>query len=80
MLDLIERGEFPDPSEAVFVILGEHRELEPHADLRQELLRRSCQAENDDPLPSLSGDELEAHFRELGDTPLSEPAVWQKTP
>jgi hypothetical protein len=49
LLDLIERGEFADPSEAVFVILGEHRELEPHADLRDQFLRRSCQAESDDP-------------------------------
>jgi hypothetical protein len=26
LLDLIERGVFTDPSEAVFVILGEHRD------------------------------------------------------
>jgi antitoxin ParD1/3/4 len=34
VLDFVERGVFTDPSEAVFVILGEHQELEPHADLR----------------------------------------------
>ncbi len=79
LLDLIERGVFADPSEAVFVILGEHRELEPHADLRRELLRRSCQAAINDPRPSLSGDEVEKHLRELSAAPVPEPAVWRKT-
>jgi antitoxin ParD1/3/4 len=75
----IERGDFVDPSDAVVVILGEHRKLEPHADLRHELLRRSCQLEIDDPRPILSGDDLAAHLRELVDTPLPPAAVW-KTP
>ena len=79
LLDLIERGVFADPSEAVFVILGEHRELEPHADLRQELLRRTVQAAIDDPRPPLSGEAVEKHFRELSAAPLPEPAVWRKT-
>jgi antitoxin ParD1/3/4 len=79
LLDLIERGMFADPSEAVFVIMGEHRDLEPHADLRHELLRRSCQAGIDDPRLFFSGDEVEKHFRELSAAPLPEPAVWRKT-
>jgi len=29
LLGLIEKGTFHDPSEAVFVILGEHQDLEP---------------------------------------------------
>jgi Arc/MetJ-type ribon-helix-helix transcriptional regulator len=79
LLGLIERGVFADPSEAVFVILGEHRDLEPHADLRRELLSRSLQAAADNnPRPSLSGDEMERHLRELCDTPLPEAAVWLK--
>ena len=41
VLDLVEEGVFTDPGEAVFVILGEHKDLEPHADLREEILRRS---------------------------------------
>src|SRR5438128_10939397 len=49
LLGRIERGIFADPSEAVFVILGEYRELEPHADLREELLRRTVQAAIDEP-------------------------------
>jgi antitoxin ParD1/3/4 len=37
LLERIEKGVFLDPSEAVFVLLGEYEELEPHTDLRQEL-------------------------------------------
>jgi antitoxin ParD1/3/4 len=35
LLGHIERGTFRDPSEAVFVILGEQAELEVHPDLRE---------------------------------------------
>ena len=58
LLDLIEQGTFLDLSEAMFVILGEHKELEPHADLRQELLKRSIEAAADDPRPGISSEEL----------------------
>ena len=51
LLDLVEKGLFTDPGEAVFVILGEHKDLEPHADLREEILRRTLQAAMDDPRP-----------------------------
>src|SRR6266850_3743114 len=80
LLDLIERGVFGDPSEAVFVMLGEHRDLEPHDDLRHELLQRTVQAAIDDPRPSLSGNEVETQLRELADTPLPEAAIWRKIP
>jgi Arc/MetJ-type ribon-helix-helix transcriptional regulator len=79
LLELIERGVFADPSEAVFVMLGEHRDLEPHDDLRHELLQRTVQAATDDPRRSLSGDEVEKHFRELSAAPLPEAAIWRKT-
>ncbi len=69
LLDLIEQGKFLDPSEAVFVILGEHKELEPHADLRRELLKRSIQAAADDPRPGISGKEMKARLREKFKTP-----------
>ena len=78
LLGLIERGVFADPSEAVFVILGEHRDLEPHDDLRRELLSRSLQTAIDDPRPSFSSDEVEKRFKELLDAPMQEAAVWQK--
>ncbi len=80
LLDLIERGIFADPSAAVFVMLGEHRDLEPHDDLRHELLQRTVQAAIDDPRPSLSGIEVKAQSRELADTPLPEAAIWRKIP
>jgi len=74
MLDLIEQGKFLDPSEAVFVILGEHKELEPHSDLRRELLKRSIEAATDDPRPGISMEELKALLREKRKAPLPEPA------
>ncbi|MDR3440586.1 CopG family transcriptional regulator [Telmatospirillum sp.] len=80
LLDFIERGVFTDPSEAVFVIFSEHHDLEPHADLRTELLRRSCQAAIDDPRPSFSHEEVTEHLRQLVAKPQPEPAVWQKKP
>lgn len=78
LLDLIEQDKFLDPSEAVFVILGEHKELEPHADLRRELLKRSIQAAADNPRPGISGDEMKALLREKFKNPLPEPARWEK--
>lgn len=58
VLDMIERGIFISPSEATFVILGEHMELEPHRDLREELMRRRIQASLDDPIPTSTPDEV----------------------
>jgi hypothetical protein len=79
LLGLIERSVFADPSEAVFVILGEHRDLEPHADLRRELLSRLLQAAIDDRRRSLPGNAVEKQLWQLIDTRMPEPAVWWKT-
>ena len=77
LLGLIEKGIFHDPSEAVFVILGEHKDLEPHTDLRREILARSLQATIDDPRPSMPAEEVFKELREL--RALSrEPVVWEK--
>lgn len=78
LLDRIEQGKFLNPSEAVFVILDEHEELEPHADLRGELFKRRIQAAADDPRPGISGEELKARLREKFKEPLPEPARWEK--
>ena len=78
LLDRIEGGKYLDPSEAVFVILGEHEELEPHADLRQELFKRSIQAAADDPRPGISGEEMIKRLHELSAEPQPEPATWEK--
>jgi hypothetical protein len=67
-----------DPSEAVFAMLGEQQELEPHADLREELLRRSCQAVLDDPRPGIPHEEVMERLRVLMKTPRPEPAAWRR--
>ena len=80
LLAHIERGTFQDPSEAVFVIFGEHEELEPHDDLRHELLKRSLQAAIDDPRPGIPAEEVFGKLRTQMKQPLAEPAVWRKLP
>ena len=79
MLDMIERGIFTDPSEAVFVILGEHKELQPHRDLREELLRRMIQASIDDPGRWHTFDEVRARLEQIIAS-KDPPAYWQKEP
>ena len=78
LLGLIERGDFVDPGEAVFVILGEHQELEPHADLRAEIQRRADQAALDDPRPGIPQEKMNERLQELIVRPRSEPAVWPR--
>jgi hypothetical protein len=78
VLDLVEEGVFTDPGEAVFVILGEHKDLEPHADLREELLRRTLQAAMDDPHPGFTLDEVKERFDKLRSEPRADPAVWRR--
>jgi antitoxin ParD1/3/4 len=78
VLDFVERGVFTDPGEAVFVILGEHRDLEPHADLREEILRRTLQAAMDDPRPGVTLDEVQERFDKLRSEPRPEPAMWRQ--
>jgi antitoxin ParD1/3/4 len=77
LLGLVEKGIFLDPSEAVFVILGEHQELESHADLRRELLSRMLQAAMDDPRPSIPAEEVFKKLKEKRGT-LREAAEWKK--
>jgi antitoxin ParD1/3/4 len=79
LLDQVERGVFTDPSEAVFVMLREQHELEPHDDLREELLRRSCQAAMDDPRRPISHEEGVQRVREPLASPPPKPAVRRRT-
>ena len=79
LLGLIERGVFVDPSEAVFVILGEHKDLEPHADLRRELLRQILQAAIDDPRPSVPHEKVMERLRKMAEALRPEPAEWRRT-
>ncbi len=76
LLDQIERGVFTDPSEAVFVLLDEARELEPHLDLRQELLKRRILSSANDPRPGVSFDEFMGKLEATRTKPRPKPAVW----
>jgi antitoxin ParD1/3/4 len=80
LIDLIASGVFTDPSEATFVMLGEQQELEPHSDLREELMRRSCQAALDDPRPGITTEEMQERLRAWSSAPRVEPAVWRRAP
>lgn len=80
VLDLVAHGVFADPSEAVFVIVGEHKDLAPHADLRRELLNRTLRAAMDDPRPPIPGDVFFANLKSRMDAPLPEPAEWKRRP
>lgn len=77
LLDEIERGVFADPNNAISVVLAEYRELEPHTDLRRELLQRTIQAALADPRPAATASEVakESHVPALEGQ--AEPAVWE---
>lgn len=78
LLGAIEQGKFLDPGEAVFVILGEHKELEPYADLRRELLQRRLQSAMDDPRPGIPADEVFAKLDKMLAEPRPAAAVWEQ--
>ena len=77
LLERIEKGVFLDPSEAAFVLFGENEELEPHKDLRQELLRRRLKAAIDDPRPSIPAAHVFDTLRKKMAAPQPEPVVWR---
>jgi antitoxin ParD1/3/4 len=79
LLDQIECGVFVDPSEAVFVMLTEQRDLEPHADLREEILQRSCQTAIDDPRGT-PHEEVVEKMRALAAALRPAPATWRRRP
>jgi len=78
VLDFVERGVFTDPSEAVFVILGEHKDLEPHDDLREESLKRSLEASMNDPRPTVPMEEVMERMEKLAAGPRPEAASWRQ--
>lgn len=77
LLERVERGVFFDPSEAVFVMLGESRELAPHKDLQDKLRRRQIRAALDDPHPGIPGKEAIARMCAEMERPRPAPASWQ---
>jgi antitoxin ParD1/3/4 len=79
LLGHIERGTFTDPSESTFVMLGDQQELEPHADLRREFLKRRIQAGIHSG-PGRPAEEVFERLRKSLAEPQPEPAVWRKEP
>jgi len=78
LLERVERGVFVDPSEAVFAIIKNFIDMEPHRDLRDELLRRIIQAAIDDPRPGIPHEEVSAMMDRWIAEPRSEEALWEK--
>lgn len=79
LLERIERGLFHDPSEAVFAIVQNFRELEPHRDLRDALLGRMLDAARADLEPGRPIDEVFDELRRDMAKPRPEPARWEKS-
>jgi len=78
LLDLIARGVFTDPSEAVFVMLGEQQQFEPHTDVRRDLFRRRIKEALDDPRPGIPHEVAAAEIEALLAAPRSRPALWRR--
>lgn len=78
LLEHVEQGSFTDPSEAVFVMVGLFRDLEPHQDLRDEVLRRKLQSAMDDPRPPRPADEVFNALERRYAEPSPPPARWRK--
>lgn len=78
ILDLVERGVFTDPGEAVFVMLGEQKDLEPHTDLRNECLKRILADAMRDAGPGLSAEDVAAQLKKLRSEPRPPAAVWER--
>jgi hypothetical protein len=79
LLGLVEKGVFMDPSEAVFVMLGEQQNLDAYPDLRRELLQRTVDAAANDPRPAVPAETFFAELRARLAAPRPLPAVWDST-
>jgi Arc/MetJ-type ribon-helix-helix transcriptional regulator len=80
LLERVEHGLFADPAEAVFAIVGNFRDLEPHRDLRDELLRRTLERSLEDVKAgrTLPADEVFDRLQRRYSQPRPEPGCWQK--
>lgn len=78
LLARVERGLFVDPSEAVFAIVQNFIEMEPHRDLRDELLGRLLDAAAADLESARPAEEVFAELRRELAKPRPEPARWEK--
>ena len=84
LLERVERGMFVDPSEAVFAIVRNFIDMEPHRDLRDERLRRILDESIASSLEDMKADrthDLDEVFDELRQEmakPRPGAAHWQK--
>lgn len=80
IIDLVADGIFEDPSEAVFVMMTEQQELEPHKDLREELFKRRIQASIDsiEEGEGIPHEEFMTMLEERLKNPIPKPATWEK--
>ena len=79
ILDMVEDGVFVDPSEAVFVFMQQAKDIDPHNDLKEEILRRRINQglKDHNEGRSYSMEEVRERMEQYvkGKT---EPAVWSK--
>jgi len=80
LLERVERGDFVDPSEAVFVIVWNFIDMEPHRDLRDELMRRILERSFEDVKAGRvhDADEVFDELERKMAVPQPEPARWEK--
>ena len=84
LLAQVERGHFVDPSEAVFAIVKNFIDMEPHRDLRDELLRRILDGsikrglEDAEAGRVRDADEVFDELRRKMAAPRPAPARWEK--
>ena len=78
LLAQVERGHFVDPSEAVFAIVKNFIDMEPHRDLRDELLGRMLDASAAELESACPADEVFDELRSELAGPRPEPARWAK--
>lgn len=75
VLDMVGKGIFVDPSEAVFVFMGQAKDIEPHEDIKREILRRRLeQAEN---RKTYTSEEVKEYLEERAKY-RTDPAIWNK--
>lgn len=79
VLDMVEDGVFIDPCEAIFVYMGQAKDIEPHDDLKEEIIRRRIQQGIDsaESGKTYTTDEVRQHLQERADR-MTEPALWKK--
>ena len=75
VLDLVERGTFTSPDEAVSVFMGRARDLDPQSDLRRELFHRMIEAAREEPF--IEAEEVWGRREEKVQN-RTEPATWRR--